>query len=209
MAHYTKGRRKGRKKEKSWVIVAEGETEQAYFQKIIQNSRKYRSVVKTKPELPNGHPCLDGIIAKAKRLIKEGYDLALVVFDKDVIMRNQELLNEFKNIQNKYRAKDSKIKLFLSMPCFEVWLLLHYCYTSADYLECDKLIAELKKYLPKYQKGHRYFIEKHMQELLELLPKARERAKMMRKEKKANDCGDDALSTDIDLLFDKLDTLTK
>ncbi|VAW44700.1 hypothetical protein MNBD_GAMMA04-1585 [hydrothermal vent metagenome] len=46
-----------------------------------------------------------------------------------------------------------------SVPCFEYWLLLHFNYITHPYCKtenksiCEKVIQELKCYLPDYEKG--------------------------------------------------------
>jgi hypothetical protein len=65
------------------------------------------------------------------------------VFDRDEHQKIDEAL---------VRARDCKIRVAFSNPCFELWLLLHHEYTSA-YLERDKAASLLKRHLPGYHKS--------------------------------------------------------
>jgi hypothetical protein len=46
-----------------------------------------------------------------------------------------------------------------SIPCFEIWLLLHFIYTTRSYCaacndsNCELVMSELKQYIPDYKKG--------------------------------------------------------
>lgn len=51
-------------------------------------------------------------------------------------------------------AKDNDIKLAISNPCFEYWILLHFEDCAPHISICSELISKcLKKYIPKYDKG--------------------------------------------------------
>ena len=76
------------------------------------------------------------------------------------------------------------VRLVLSMPCFEYWLLLHFEYTTRAFLgtpgrsACSRVISELKRHLPDYEKNDpRLFVR-----LREQMPEAVARAKQGRKE---------------------------
>ncbi len=45
----------------------------------------------------------------------------------------------------------------MSIPCFELWFLLHFNYSTKSYQSCDNLIQDLKKYIKKYQKNNDIF----------------------------------------------------
>jgi hypothetical protein len=58
-------------------------------------------------------------------------------------------------------GKGSKLFAIPSVPCFEFWLLLHFTYTSRPFDApagdsiCSRVIEELRKELPEYEKGNR------------------------------------------------------
>jgi len=83
------------------------------------------------------------------------FDQVWCVFDRDTHPTFEAALNQARTLQ---------YKTAVSYPCFELWLLLHCCYTSKPFQDCNAVIQELKKYLPddKYEKGavpHGYFLE--------------------------------------------------
>ena len=48
----------------------------------------------------------------------------------------------------------NRIRVVVSSPCFEVWYLEHFGYTSKPLLNSDEVIKELRKSLPEYMKNH-------------------------------------------------------
>lgn len=54
--------------------------------------------------------------------------------------------------------KHNKIKVFETLPCFELWFLLHFTeFSSKIYLNSQSLLHEIKKYLPEYDKKIEFF----------------------------------------------------
>lgn len=72
-------------------------------------------------------------------------DMAFVVVDLD----NKE--SNAKEIQQ-LEAKNRVEKFIVSNPCFEVWYLLHYGFSTKSYINADAVIRELKKQYPEYEK---------------------------------------------------------
>ena len=72
--------------------------------------------------------------------------------------------DESGNWQNKCRAQDivsianiakeNNIIPIVSAPCVEVWFLVHYRYSTAQYSSNDEVIEELKKHCAGYNKSY-------------------------------------------------------
>lgn len=45
------------------------------------------------------------------------------------------------------------MRLAISNPCFEYWILLHFKSTDRVFADCDEVIRELKKEFPAYAKN--------------------------------------------------------
>lgn len=54
-------------------------------------------------------------------------------------------------------AKAQNIRVYLSNPCFEIWYLLHFRYSTKQYNSNDEVINDLKKYLANYKKNQNVF----------------------------------------------------
>jgi len=86
----------------------------------------------------------------------EGYDRVYCVFDRDGHANYDTALQR---IQSSQHGILGRLRGAISVPCFEIWLLLHFRYSAAPFAAsgkrsaCDKVLRELQKYLPSYQKG--------------------------------------------------------
>ncbi|MGP2785412.1 MULTISPECIES: RloB family protein [Serratia] len=84
------------------------------------------------------------------------FDRVYCVFDRDMHVDYEETLKKIAGIKpfNVFRAINS-------VPCFEYWLLLHFIYTTKAYKgqgnnsSGKQALAELKQYIPNYDKGMR------------------------------------------------------
>ena len=74
--------------------------------------------------------------------------MALSIFDLDA--------DDSKQVQLK-KAKDKAVKanvvIATSNPCFEVWYLEHFGYTSKPFASSNAVVRELEKKIPGYQKN--------------------------------------------------------
>jgi hypothetical protein len=81
-----------------------------------------------------------------------GYDRVYCVFDRDGHAKFGDAINLVRQL-GYYEI--------VSWPCFEIWLLLHFVYSTAPYNStgkqsaCDIVVREVKKRFAEYVKGHR------------------------------------------------------
>jgi len=131
------------------TIIGEGETEWYYFNNL-RSTERYK--FKVTPELPK-HSDFKSIIKTARKKRDEGYDLVFCVLDMDRISSNKTELIGYTNEKNKSRL-NKKIVFIETMPCIELWFLLHYysVYSNKIYLDYNTVSKELKKHIPDYDK---------------------------------------------------------
>jgi len=146
------------------LIVTEGtKTEPLYFDKLIEHLKLVTTDIKVTGKSAS---CPLKVVEYAIELYeetkntKDEYDLVFCVIDKDSHDKYEDALLYAK----KYIPKNI-LSTINSIPCFELWLLLHYTYTSKPFQKrgekskggksiCETLIKdELKKYLPNYEKN--------------------------------------------------------
>ena len=86
------------------------------------------------------------------------YDRIYCVFDKDKHANYAAALDKIGATRLK---KGTTLHAVTSVPCFEVWLLLHYSYTTrsfsagGDASNCELVVSEVNNHIPGYQKGSR------------------------------------------------------
>ena len=142
---------KNRKTKNIIVIECEGKnkTEEVYFQNFQSRENDFRI------EFAYGNDTdpitmirrLTKYITDKDINLKDG-DIAYCVFDTDVSKKKQPQIEEALKI-----AKEEGIEVIMSVPSFEIWYLLHLCYTTKPFTSNKKLIAELEKKLPEYNKS--------------------------------------------------------
>lgn len=142
--------RKVRKQKSKILIAAEGKnkTEKTYFSNFEDGKKTYNI---TYARGNNTDP-----LKLVKMLIKEideikldlqDDDVAYCIFDTDVDPNKNKIIEEAIQL-----AKKNNIKIITSSPCFELWFLLHYDYTTAN-MDSEEVIKRLKEYNPKYEKN--------------------------------------------------------
>ena len=88
-----------------------------------------------------------------KDALKSDSDLDMIffVFDRDTHESYDEALNLIEGLKNQKKLKNKTIKPITSIPCFEIWFLLHFephnrPYTaSSGKSPCENLISALKR----------------------------------------------------------------
>ena len=168
------------------LIVCEGkETEPNYIKGLIEHLKIHPRRIKT---IPAKHST--AVVEYAASEMKKSpgeYDEVFAVFDGD----HQGLKKE------ESKAKDENIQIILSVPCFEVWILLHFKNTDRPYLKCDNVIKDLPA-----KHGYTKNDPKIFEKLKDLLPTAELNAKSLAAQNEES--GRSSPSTDIHLLVEKL-----
>ena len=146
----SKERNKKSRKEKPMVIItAEGrnETEARYFSNFRAADCPYIIKFHKAGNLTDPTKLAESIRKRwdAEEADVRTGDMAFVVVDLD----NKE--DKAKEIQQ-LEAKNRVEKFIVSNPCFEVWYLLHYGFSTKSYINADAVIRELKKHYSEYEK---------------------------------------------------------
>lgn len=142
----------GRKAPRSiTLIVCEGETERAYFQAI----RVHYGLSSTEVIIAEGNDSAPiSVVEHAQHRCAEpgGYDKVFCVFDRDNPESFQRACGRVRSLATRTR-NPLPIAVAVSIPCFELWLLLHFERTDAPFHRCDDVIQRLRKHIPTYAKA--------------------------------------------------------
>jgi hypothetical protein len=146
------------------LIVCEGsKTEPLYLGEIRQHLRLPSANVQVQPAAYGTEPLR--IVEYAERLFTEGqralgiharsFDRVVVVFDRDEHHTYHAALQRVAALNGRLE-NDERVKVpfeaVVSVPCFELWLLLHFEDVFAP-LHRDETIAQLRGHLAGYAKG--------------------------------------------------------
>ena len=148
------GRKAGRKPPRSiTLIVCEGETEEAYFQAARRHFGLTSAEVAVAENTVGAAPISVVQCAETKCAELGSYDKVYCVFDRD----GHE---SFGRARSKIAALASRkrtplpIEEAISVPCFELWVLLHHERTDAPFARCaDVVDAIRRRHLPDYRKA--------------------------------------------------------
>lgn len=137
------------------LIVCEGEkTEPNYFNEL-RNALKLNTANIVITGDTGGSSPMDVVNYGFAHYLE--YDQTFCVFDKD---RHTNYQAALERVRQKRLRKDHCLQVITSVPCFELWLLLHFRYTTRNFETgqgsiCAQVIRELKRDLPDYAKGCR------------------------------------------------------
>ena len=140
------------------LIIGEGTTEYNYFNDMRRNLRGVRInliLVKSKGSAPIS--VVDTALDYCEK--NEDIDYAFCVFDRDEHQSFDEALDKLRRYQPSVPAKSKpKFKVITSNPCFEIWPLIHFTYTTKSYSRsgskspCDNLHDDLSREFVGYSK---------------------------------------------------------
>ena len=134
-------------------IIGEGLTEQYYFHHLKQ-IKKYNCIVKPRFF---GNTNITQIEKTVENLL-QGYVTVICVFDADVSKRNEVERRKFEKFKRKY-TNTKRVIICDTLPSIEYWFLLHFLDTNKSFTSSRKVLQELKKYIPNYEKTEK-FLEK-------------------------------------------------
>lgn len=140
-----------RKTKKIILIGAEGknQTERKYFKAFNQVQSEYK-IMAGKGNNTDPVGVVEDLLKSAKQEeldLKDGDMLACFIDVDFKNGRDQELRAAMK------LARQNNISVFLSNPCFEIWYLLHFRYSTKLYGSNEEVIKELGCYISDYSKS--------------------------------------------------------
>ena len=145
-----KARNKHNRKEKQMVIItAEGknETEAKYFNSFRSVGCPYIIKIHKAGHVTDPTKLAESIRKRwyAEDADSRTGDKAFVIVDLD---NNGSKAKEIQRLETENNIEE----YIVSNPCFEVWYLLHYGFSTRAYIDADAVIRELKKRYPEYEK---------------------------------------------------------
>jgi len=184
------------------LMVCEGsETEPNYLKGILRHARIPTAHWKVLPSALGTGP--ENVVEYAEGLAhsKAGWDEVYCVFDRDEHAHYREAVTRAANLNGKIRTKGVaapvRFVAITSVPCFELWFLLHFEPVTRA-LERDEARRYLTRRMPDYDKN-----------LPDMFARTKERlesaySNAARERVRRADTGNDNPSTDVDILVKRL-----
>lgn len=138
-----------RKRKKIVFIATEGKnkTEKLYFKKFNSDKVQIRFA---KGGSTDPVSMVSELLSECKDMgfDSEAGDVAYCVLDSDfAVTKNNQLALADK------KAEANEISLIVSSPCFEIWYLCHFDYSTKAYGSNEEVVDELKRKIPQYDKN--------------------------------------------------------
>jgi hypothetical protein len=165
------------------LIVCEGlKTEPNYFKEIRQVYRLNTANIEVRHSQLGTCPLQ--VVQYAHDLFTNGdshhriparaFERVYAVFDRDEHLNYLKALTTAQRLNHKMRNDQKQLVIFeaiASVPCFELWLLLHYK-DILHPIHRDDAEAQLKQYISNYQKGQSGIFDATKNLLQTALPRA-------------------------------------
>jgi len=158
------------------LIVCEGgKTEPHYFKALIAAERLSSANIHVTSG--GGHTDPVSIVKIAEGNLEKGYDRIYCVFDRNGHVNYDEALARIAN------HGSGKLRAITSWPCFEVWILLHFNYSTAPFQKtgnrspCDNVVKALVEHIDNYEKGRATIFNEISSKLEMAMTNARKLAK--------------------------------
>ena len=132
--------------------MCEGETEQAYFDAARIRYGLTQAEVLLDDNTVGAAPISVVRCAEKKCAEAGGYDHVFCVFDRDGHESFARARDQVLALASR-KNKPLPIKAIISVPCFELWVLLHFEKTDAPFVRCDDVVAGVRSHMPAYVKA--------------------------------------------------------
>jgi hypothetical protein len=138
------------------LIVCEGaKTEPNYFKRLKLAYRLSNANIHVL-QAPGCDPM--SIVQFAESELQKGvYDKVFCVFDRD---GHANFSQAIRRVEDSAAGRERKLLAVVSWPCFEIWILLHFVYTTQAFTAsggrspCENVIRAIREHFPAYAKGH-------------------------------------------------------
>jgi hypothetical protein len=129
------------------ALVGDGQTECVYFLNVRDTDRPEDLALF--PDAPKKIGSYKGVLDKACELV-EDYDRVYALIDMDKVIQDKQ---HAAYATDKAAAEAKGVTVLENNPCFEMWLLLHFSYTTRLFGNCSEVVGELKKHINEYNKS--------------------------------------------------------
>lgn len=135
------------------LIVCEGETEQEYFDAARIHFGLTNAEIIIADNTVGSAPI--SVVECAERKCREpgGYDKIYCIFDRDGHQSFDKARAKIRAMASR-KKKPLPIEEAISIPCFEVWVLLHFERTDAPFDRCANVVSRIRdQHMLGYEKA--------------------------------------------------------
>lgn len=126
------------------LIVCEGETEEGYFEAVRVHLNLTTAEVVVADNTKGPAPISVVECAEDRAREQGGYDTIFCVFDRDGHESFDRARERIRGLASR-RRNALNIREAVSVPCFELWVLLHFERTDRPFPTCAEVIARIRR----------------------------------------------------------------
>ena len=132
------------------LLIVEGRnvTETQYFRQFQRQHSAFNIKILT----PGSATDPDNMLETLEHYWKQ-YDMSYARGDRGFVVLDLDCNEKKAHLIEKLESGSKIVRFIVSNPCFEVWFILHYRYSTHVYTDGNEVIKDLKKYIPEYQKN--------------------------------------------------------
>jgi hypothetical protein len=135
------------------LIVCEGETEQGYFEAARIHFQLTTAEVVVADNTKGAAPISVVECAEERAAEQGGYDTIFCVFDRDDHESFDRARAKIRGLASRSRNRLNMHEV-VSVPCFEIWVLLHFERTDRPFRRCADVIGQIRReHLNSYVKA--------------------------------------------------------
>lgn len=148
-------RRPGQREPRSITpIVCEGKTERAYFEAARIHFQLTTAEVVVADNTKGAAPISVVECAEERAAEQGGYDTIFCVFDRDGHESFDRARAKIRGLASRSRNRLNMHET-LSVPCFELWVLLHFGRTDRPFRQCAEVIGRIRsEHMNGYEKAN-------------------------------------------------------
>jgi hypothetical protein len=136
------------------LIVCEGETEQEYFEAARIHYHLTTAEVVVADNTKGSAPISVVECAEERAAEQGGYDTIFCVFDRDGHQSFDRARAKIRGLASRSRNR-LNIREAISVPCFELWVLLHFERSDRPFQKCADVVGRIQReHLDGYAKAN-------------------------------------------------------
>jgi hypothetical protein len=147
------------------AIVGDGITEKWYFQQLRASEHSLRGLLTIEPKLPKSSG-FRNCIASAESFCRDEYDEVHCLIDYDQVLAEgaeAEISVRMQRLSHRY---ENRLHFYILRPCFEIWLLLHFQFSTKEFNNCEQVEKVVATYIPGYNKSNKFWESTNVYSLL-------------------------------------------
>ena len=151
--YIAKRRNAGNRQRKQVLLIAsegDNKTEKLYLCDFLSYNSDRISVRFTRGNETDPVKMIKRLMGEYDESDPQPDDQAFCLVDSDFDWHKNSQMKEADELIKQHKGR---VKMIVSSPCFEVWFICHYVFSTRQYVNADDVLNTLRQHCPNYQKS--------------------------------------------------------